>query len=303
MKLFLSLTRNAFILAVIIMSGSIMKAQEFNAQVVVNAQQSSNSNLSVFKTLERSVQEFVNQTNWTNKKYSQQERINCSMFITILEQEGQNFKATIQVQSTRPVYGSTLETTVFNFNDEQFSFVYTEYQPLAYDPNSFDSNLISVVAFYVYTMLGLDGDTFAPEGGTVYHEEAQQIVNTAQQSSTVGWKPTDGTKSRFRLNADILANAFKNYRSALYLHHRQGLDLMHKDQKEAKTNVANAIAELRTMYSSRPNSLLNRIYFDAKADEVEAIFKDGPSVDVKNLTDNLNAIAPFYSDNWKNIKF
>jgi len=225
------------------------------------------------------------------------------MFITINEQEGQSFSATIQVQATRPVYGSALETTTVNFNDEQFSFNYTEFQPLNYDPNSFDSNLVSVISFYVYTILGIDADTFAPDGGTVYLEEAKQIVVTAQQGQNVGWKATDGSKSRFKINDDMLANAYSNYREAMYTYHRQGLDLMHQDQTTAKTNIAKSIQLMRDMYDNRPNSLLNRVFFDAKADEVESVFSGGPSVSIKEVVDNLNRTAPFYSDNWQNIKF
>lgn len=295
--------RKFLVLGALVLFGWSLNAQELNCQVVVNAQQSSNSNLSVFKTLEKSVQEFINQTTWTNKNFGQQERIDCSMFITVNKQEGTNFNATIQVQSTRPVYGSSLETTTFNFNDEQFNFIYTEYQPLAYDPNSFDSNLISVISFYVYTILGLDADTFEQEGGTMYHEEAKQIVNTAQQSNTAGWRATDGNKSRFRLNADLLANAFTNYRTAMYTYHRQGLDLMHEDQELAKQSIASSVTLLKDMYNSRPNSLLNRVFFDAKSDEIEAIFSGGPSISIKETVNNLNRIAPFYKDNWRNIKF
>lgn len=298
-----NLMRNLILLFISLALCAVSQAQELNCQVVVNAQLANNANLTVFKTLERSLQEFVNNSTWTNKSFNRQERINCSMFITINEQEGQNFNATIQVQAIRPVYGSTLESTTVNFNDEQFSFVYTEFQPLNYDPNSFNSNLVSVISFYVYTILGIDADTFAPNGGTAYLEEAKQIVVTAQQGQNAGWKASDGANSRFRINDDLLSNAYSNYREAMYIYHRQGLDLMHQDQKLAKENVAKAIQLMRDMYDNRPNSLLNRVFFDAKADEVQAIFSGGPSISIKEVVDNLNRTAPFYSDNWRSIKF
>ena len=141
-------------------------SQQLNCEVIINAEQTGQNNLSVFKTLERALTEFVNQTTWTERNFLPHERINCSMFITITSFEGENFNGTIQVQSSRPVYGSSMITPVFNFNDEQFSFSYREYQPLNYSQNTYTSNLISVISFYVYTILGLDADT-QPQPGLV----------------------------------------------------------------------------------------------------------------------------------------
>ena len=136
-------------------------AQQLSCEVVVNAEQTGQANLSVFKTLERSLNEFINQTTWTDRRLQDHERINCSMFITINSFEGESFNGTIQIQSSRPVYGTSMITPVFNFNDEQFSFSYREYQPLNYSQNTYTNNLVSVISFYVYTILGLDADTFA----------------------------------------------------------------------------------------------------------------------------------------------
>ena len=278
------------------------RAQELNCEIVINTEQTGQSNLSVFRTLENSLREFVNQTSWTSKEFEPGERINCSMFITINEFEGESFSGTIQVQSSRPVYGTNMVSPVFNFNDNQFSFNYREYEPLNYSQNSFSNNLVSVVSFYVYTILGLDADTFAKEGGTDYYQEANQIVNTAQQSGRTGWNGADGQNSRFRLNSDLLSNMFTEYRTALYQYHRQGLDVMHKDPEAGKIAIADAIESLNTMNSRRANSLLLRSLFDAKADEISQIFSDGPDINRPGFKETLSGLAPRYSRNWRNLQ-
>ncbi len=281
----------------------LCEAQQVNCEIIVNAEQTGQANLSVFKTLERSLNEFVNQTNWTDKRFQPHERINCSMFITITSFEGESFNGTIQVQSSRPVYGSSMITPVFNFNDEQLAFNYREYQPLNYSENTYTSNLVSVISFYVYTIMGLDADTFAPEGGTPYYEEANRIVTSAQQGNSRGWKGSDGQRSRFRLNADILANTYAEYRTALYEYHRLGLDVMHEDLPKAKAAIAKAMEKLEVMNNRRNNSLLLRTFFDSKADEITSVYSGGPAYDNSaQLIETLNNIAPRYARNWRNIR-
>lgn len=277
-------------------------AQELNCEVIVNSDQTGQANLQVFQTLQRSLTEFVNQTSWTNRDFDPNERINCSIFINITSFENESFTGTIQVQSSRPVFGSSMVTSVFNFNDEQFDFNYREYEPLDYSQNAYTSNLVSVVSFYVYTILGLDADTFQLNGGTAYYEEANRVVTTAQQGNMRGWRGSDGNRSRYRLNTDLLSNAFAGYRAALYEYHRVGLDVMHKDPGAGKQAVANAIEGLQDLNQSRPNSLLMRVFFDAKAREIEQIFTGGPSVPMSGLVQALNRVAPMYSENWRRIQ-
>jgi hypothetical protein len=148
----------------------------------------------------------------------------------------------------------------------------------------------------------MDADTFSPEGGTDYYQEANRIVNTAQQSGRTGWSGADGQTSRFRLNADLLSNMFTEYRTALYQYHRRGLDVMHKDPEAGKIAIADALESLTTMNSRRANSLLLRSFFDAKADEVTQIFSDGPEINRPGLSQTLSGLAPRYSRNWRNLQ-
>ena len=290
-------------IVVFCLSSAISFGQELNCEIIVNAEQTGSTNQTVFRTLQNSLNEFVNQTKWTNREFQPHERINCSMFINITGYDANSFTGTIQVQSSRPVFGSTMVSPVFNFNDEQLSFNYAEYEPLDYNPNQFSSNLVSVVTFYVYTILGIDADTFEEEGGTAYFQEANQIVGTAQQGSSAGWKASDGNRSRFRLNADLLSNNFLGYRQAMYSYHRNGLDLMHMSPEQGKKGIADALMDLKAMNARRPNSLLLRTFFDAKADEIEQVFSGGPSVSIKEVVDALNNMAPTFSERWSNIRY
>ena len=295
--------RKIFSFIVLFFAMQVCVAQQLNCEVIVNAEQTGQANLSVFKTLERALNEFINQTTWTERKFQPHERIDCSMFITITSFEGESFNGTIQVQSSRPVYGTSMITPVFNFNDEQFGFSYREYQPLNYSQNTYNSNLISVISFYVYTILGMDADTFSPEGGSTYFEEANRIVTNAQQGNAVGWKGSDGQRSRFRLNADLLANTYAEYRTALYEYHRLGLDVMHEDILTGKAVIAETLNKLEVMNNRRNNSLLLRTFFDSKADEISSLYSAGPTYDATaELVETLNNIAPRYARNWRNIR-
>lgn len=278
-------------------------AQEVRATISINADKVPGSNKQVFQTLERSLTEFINQKKWTDKNFKQQEKISCSFVITIIEQSSSdNFVANLQVQSSRPVYGSSYETTVFNFMDSDFSFKYTEYENFQYNPNGFDSNLVSVAAYYVYLILGLDNDTFSIQGGTAYYDQAENVVNQAQQSGYIGWSSTNSGATRYQIITDLLSGTYDGYRSALYNYHLQGLDIMSSDKSNAKSNIEESIQELKSIYNRRPNALLLRVFFDAKADEIVNIYSDGPRFDSTKLVDDLSRISPSNVSKWEEIE-
>jgi len=278
-------------------------AQELNCTVSINADQTGQQNLQVFRTLESQLLDFINTTHWTDKEYKNQERIDCNMSIIISEFESDVFTASIQIQASRPIFNSTYNSPIYNYNDKQFNFTYVEFQPLNFNINNFDSNLISVIAFHVYTVLGLDADTFELNGGEKYFDIAKQIVNTAASSGSRGWKSTDGNQSRFRFNDALVSQVYKEFHTAMYEYHRLGLDLMSNSQRESKTNIVKAIGTLKTINDRRPNSFLLRTFFDAKADEIQSVFSDGPAVDITALINNLNRMAPTKRSNWAEIKY
>lgn len=280
----------------------LMNGQELNCSVEINAEQTGQSNLQVFRTLRTAVEEFMNTTSWTNAQYKQQEKIDCNIVLIINTISSDYFTGSIQVQSSRPVYNSTYNTTIFNFNDRQLSFRYTEFQPMNYNANTFDNNLISTLAFYAYTVIGMDAASFENGGGKPYFEEAAQIVNTASQGNGEGWTPQSGAQSRYRLNRDLLSPNFEGFNSILYAYHRNGLDFMAENPKEAKQSLAVTIGLFNELYNNRPNNFLTRVFFDAKADEVVSIFSGGPQVNVANLTSTLNKVAPTKGSYWRKIK-
>jgi hypothetical protein len=271
--------------------------------VTVNADKVVNANNQIFKTLEKSLNDFVNTTDWTGQAYKQNEKINCSMFITVSAFDSNQFTATIQVQSARPIFNSSYSSPVLNYNDKDFNFSYVEFQNLTYNPTSFDSNLVSVLAFYSYMIIGMDADTFAPLGGSKYLEMAEDVSNIALQGGYKGWSQADGNQNRYFLINDMLSNTFKPFRDALYEYHYSGLDLMHKDLKLAKDNMKKSLAILGKIYQIRPNAFLTRVFFDAKSDEIISVFSGGPSIMIADLVDNLNKISPMNSSKWAKIKY
>jgi hypothetical protein len=294
--------RTIYSLLLVLVFG-IAQAQQLNCTVSVNADKVAVTNKQIFKTLEKSLTEFVNKTDWTGTPYKQDEKINCSMFITVTAYASDQFTATVQVQSSRPIYNSTYSSPVLNFNDKDFSFRYVEFENLTFNPSNFDSNLISVIAFYSYVIIGMDGDTFSKQGGSKYLETAQDIANVAISGGYKGWSQSDGNQNRFFLINDMLSSTFSPFRDALYEYHFEGLDLMHKDLKSAKLKIKEALNTIGIINKTRPNAFLTRVFFDAKSDEVVSVFSAGPAMDIRDLIGNLNSISPMNSSKWASIRY
>ena len=281
---------------------SCSQAQELNCTVTVNAQKLPNANQSVFKTLETALNEFVNRTQWTSQNFKQNEKINCSMYITFSSNNSDQFVATIQVQSSRPIHNSSYASPILNFNDKDFSFKYAEFESLNYNPTAFESNLVSVISFYSYVILGMDADSFVAESGNTYFETAQNISNVAQQSGYKGWTQADGNQSRYFLINDLLSPTFREVRQTMYDYHN-GLDLMNQDLKASKEKIKKSLLNLSKLNATRPNAFLTRVFFDAKSDEIVSIFSGGPTISITDLVDNLNRISPLNSSKWLSIKY
>ena len=295
--------RNLVFLIALLISFSL-SSQELNCTLVVNAQQTGNENVQVFKTLEKQLNEFVNNTRWTSKKFKIEERIECSMVITIQNYQSDAFQGSIQIQSARPIHNAFYASPVYNFNDKDFNFNYLEYQNLNFNTTQFESNLVSVIAFHVYMVLGMDADTFELNGGAEYYKQARDIVSYSQQSNLKGWEPpSGGDQTRSALINNVLSPTFKEFHSVLFNYHLNGLDIMSKDVKAGKKAVASSLMELDRLHKRRPNSFLLRVFFDAKSDEISDVFSDGPNVNIADLVSMLSKIAPMYSSKWKNIKF
>lgn len=275
--------------------------QELNCTVIVNSDQVEQTNQQIFRTLERSLNDFVNKTRWTSRQVDPEKRIECSMLLTITDFENSSFTGTIQIQSNRPVYNSNYQSPVFNHQDKQFNFNYVEFQPLFFNPNVFDSNLSAVITYYVYIILGIDADTFSREGGTPFFKQAQNIVGLAQGSGYLGWQQTDGNRTRWELVDNLLSNTFREYRLALYNYHRLGMDNLADNQLLAKKSMAASMNLFERLNQNRPNSFVLQTFFDAKSEEIASVFSGGPQMDTNDLVSILSRVAPLYSETWSRI--
>lgn len=281
-----------------------LSAQELNCIVTLNSDKISGSNKQVYKTLQTSLTEFVNQTQWTKKNYKPQEKINCAFTITINKQPSSNrFEASIIVQAARPVYGSTYTSPIININDTDFNFKYDEFQPLNYNETNFESNLISTIVYYVYIILGVDADTFKLNGGDAYYKKAKEVLLLAQQSGGLGWNDQVGKQNRYSLIDNFTSSKLKGFKNVLYSYHRQGFDEFFRDKHKAKSNISNAVLQLESLHNKVIGNFILRFFFDTKADEIATVFSDGPRAgDTTRLQTLLQRISPTNNEKWQKIK-
>ncbi|WP_226789139.1 DUF4835 family protein [Polaribacter porphyrae] len=274
-----------------------------NCLVNINYEQVAGSNRQVFTTLQTALTEFINQTKWTNRVVKPEERVDCAMNIIIISRNDNTFEATLQVQSTRPVYNSTYSSPLLNLKDNDFSFKYNEFDPLIYNRNSFDSNLISTIVFYVYTILGVDADTFSKFGGETELKEAENVMLQAQQSGIGSWQNVVGKQNRFLLIDNLLSSKLKNYRSAMYDYHIKGLDNFSSNKDFAKQKIEDTVMTIESLFNKTVGNYLIRVFFDAKADEIVNIYSDGPKTrNTSRLTSTLRKISPNNSSKWRSIE-
>jgi hypothetical protein len=267
-------------LLIILMFGyETVTSQELNCNVQISAQKIQGSNRQVFESMQRDVYEFMNNTVWTNNVFSYAERIDCNILINLTEQlSADEFRGTIQIQLRRPVFNTTYNSTMLNFIDNNFQFRYVEFQPLEFDPNSYRSSLVSVLAYYAYIIIGFDYDSFSPLGGTEFFRIAEKIVANAQNASEPGWKPYDGSRNRNRywLVKNILDKEYEGVRRFIYEYDINGLDKMESKIGEARNSIVESLRLIQEVYRARPDPYmyLIQIIMESKADELVNIFSD-----------------------------
>lgn len=282
-------------------------SQELLANVIVNYSKVQGSNNQVFTTLEKSLKDFINNTSWTNRQLSLQERVKCSFSIIIEERKSTDqFKGSILIQSSRPVFNSTYQTPILNYQDKDFTFNYIESENLTFNDRRFSGkNLIDVISFYVFMILGYDADTFSPTGGTPYFMTAQKISDNAVNQGYNGWNSFDGPRTRGGIIADIINDRSSALRNISYQYHRLGLDNMATEEQKAKTTIANSLLGLKT-YSDSYQFYPLDIFLTAKKEEIKDIFSGGEPVNSVNMTEVktlLQNISPINSnDYWNKIK-
>ncbi len=280
-------------------------AQELRAKVAVNHQSVQGTNTSVFDNLETTLNQLMNEQRWTNQQYSPNERITCSFNITINKYtEAENkFEGTLTVQSSRPVFNSTYTTTVFNFKDATFTFTFQEFDRLEFRIDQIDNELVALMAYYAYLIIGWDMDTMAPSGGTEVLRNAQTIVNNAQNLTSKGWKAFESSKNRYTIINDYLDGGMEPLRQLQYQYYRNGLDEMATNSERGRANVTEALELLKKAKENKPLSALPQLFTEIKRDELVNIYKGkGNATEKENLYELLMSINPSFSSYWHKLK-
>lgn len=280
-------------------------AQELNAKVLINRAQVSNTKSGVFEALETAITQFLNERQWTNLQFREQERIQCSFNITIstYSETDNSFKASLLVASNRPVWGSSYTTTVWNMNDKDFDFNFQEFDRLEWRPDQVDNNLTAMLAYWAYMIIGLDLDSMSPMGGTDILRLAQELCNNAESLGFKGWKAFDDTKNRYAIVNDYLDGSMEKFRQLQYTYYRTGLDHMSESTEEARTAIAEAVKLLKEAHEDKSLSMLPQIFTDFKRDELVSIFTgQGTSKEREEVYDILFRINPSQNNYWEKLK-
>ena len=294
--------RNLLVI-VFIFLGSVLQAQEFNCNIIINHDRIEGTNKQRFETLQTALTEFMNSQVWTEYNYEVEERIDLTISIIVMQDLGSdNYSATLQVQSNRPVYNTDYATPTFNYKDTKFQFKYTEHEPLIYNEQTFSGNLVSTMAFYTYLILGIDEDTFKEKGGTAYFEKARKVAELSQNRGYAGWDPASNRTNRYWIIENLLSDTYSSVREASYQYHRLGIDNMATNPVEGKNEIYKAIIKIYELAKVRPNANIIQNFMDAKTDEIVQIFSGGPKVDIAKLKEALITISPTNQSNWEKLK-
>ena len=284
---------------------NFVRSQDIFANVIVNSELVRQTNKSVFINLEKEITNFVNNNSWSGNYYSNNEKLKVNILINVLSLNNNKFLANFEFQSTRPVFNSSFITPVFNYVDKNVEFNFEEYETLYFIENQFQSNLVSLISFYMFIISGIDNDCFKLKSGDRYYDKAQEVLNLASQGNlSRSWQPSsnDGRMNKFWLVENISSENSVEFRNMLFNYHVNGMDLLSDNIAQAKLNISESIIDLEKMNRRTPNSNLIRIFFETKSDEIEEIFSSGPEFDTSILFSQLNRIAPFFSSKWKSFQ-
>lgn len=285
----------------LLFSSTVPYAQEFNVTVQVTSPMVEGTEKKIFETLQQELYDFVNNTRWTNYNYKPEERIEGTILITVESRSGEDFKGKMNLALRRPVFKSSYNTTLFNYLDRDFDFKYVEFQALEYSDNVFTSNLTSAIAYYLYVYLGLDGDSFAKNGGSPYYAKAQNIVNMGQNAREKGWKAFESQKNRYWLIENLTNPTYASIREAMYRYHRMGLDLMADDVEAGRAGINESLELLRKANRERPGLFLLQLFLEAKRDELVNIYSQASPMDKTRAVNILEEIDPANSNRYQKI--
>jgi hypothetical protein len=281
-------------------------AQELNCQVsiITDARlEITTQEKDVFDQLKQTIYEMMNNTKWTKDKFKVEERINCQLQLQInsIPTPG-TYEGSLQIQSSRPVFNGSYNTTLFNFQDDDISFAFSRNTILVYAPNQYRDNLTSILAFYAYYIIGMDYDSFSLKGGTPYFTEAQQIVSNAQASGAKGWKSNEtGKRNRYWLVDNVLQQLFEPLRECMYEYHRKGLDMLYENKEAGRKNIYNALNKLSKVSATRPNSINVLNFAQSKRLEIKDLYTDASPAEKTEVVTVLKKIDAANSSKYEEI--
>jgi hypothetical protein len=279
-----------------------LSAQELNCRVQVNSSLIQGTNKQVFTALEKSLNDWMNARIWSNRVFAPNERIDCNFVFTVKAYSNDYFTTELQIQSRRPVYNSSYETSLFNFMDKNVNFNYQENQSLEVNENQIDNNLMAVMMFYGYVILGEDADSFALLGGTPFFQRAEAIANAMQSSTETGWKAFETDQNRYALINDILDPRLVDMRTLNYDYHRLGLDMMADNSDNGRAAIAQSLNLLAEANTNLPGNIVVASFLDAKIDEIADIFSLGTSDERSSVYELLMQVAPSLENRFDKIQ-
>ena len=290
---------SALLLLACLLTVNTVRAQELQCEVRVSSNKIQGSDRTIYQNLQTSLYEFINNTKFTEINFRQAEKIECSMLVDVTSREGNYFTAEISLALRRPVFKSNYSTPLFNYIDRRFYFEYMDGQPLDFNPNSFISNLTSTIGFYVYVFLGLDFDSFSPNGGDPFFAIAENIANTAPQEadSENGWS-SSGRNNRHAIISDINNQSYQPLRQFLYEYHRHGLDIMADNPEQGREAILGSLGNLQSVYERNSMCYFLQLIVESKRDEIIQVFSQG---DMKFRTEAANimkAVDPSQSSRY-----
>lgn len=294
--------RNFLVLMLVVMTALSVRAQEFRATVEVNTQQIEGTNKSVFEQLQEALNSYMNETKFSDATFSPTERLECRLFFTISEYDGTRMKGDLQIQLIRPVYNATYTTTLFNFKDNKIEFDYREGNPLTYNEQQPESNLLAILDYYANLMLAIDFDSFSPQGGQAFYDRAQQIVQYQQSSGETGWRTFDDTKNRAAVLDTYTNSNTGGIRDLLYQYHRKGLDEMVTSPDKGRAAITESLQQIKKIYDVAPMSVALSIFRDSKLDELVNVYSKAPETERVSVFELLQPIYPTESQRLNKIK-
>ncbi|MBC7695168.1 MAG: DUF4835 family protein [Burkholderiales bacterium] len=292
-----------FYIFLFLIIAKLIVSQELNCQVsVVSPQIQGTTEKQIFEQLQKAIFEFMNNTKWTKDNYTSSERIDCSILINVTTKlNADDYRATIQIQSRRPIYKSSYFSPTINYIDENFIFKFQQFQQLEFNLNTYTTNITSVLAYYAYLVLANDYDTYSNLGGTEYFQKAQLIVSNAQSASEAGWKSFESNKNRYWIVENALQPVFQPIRECMYKYHRLGLDIMNEKPDEGRKEILKSTELLLGVYKNRPASFIMELFFNAKSDEMVNIFSKGFPDEKAKIVETLTTVDPANSTKYFKI--